>query len=213
MKKTVLLFAVLAVAAALHAQEVKLLGAADLQQAFVQYNPAALEKAATDEAYADILTKLAAAYAAPDTQENRDELMAMAINFDNSMQLAQLRQEYFDGRTLARVSGTEQPALEEETLARVEKVVKSIFSNTLKVRKLQIVRCKDELKTVKKSAVLSAEEKAEAVAKIEKEQNSLKQEVKKLKKDSKIKIAETAKVYFGSMRADYADAQNTPVAL
>ena len=120
MKKGLLLLAALAVSSALCAQENQNLGREDVLAAFKEYNPAALEKAARNPAYNDLLNKVAAAYSAPDTDERQNEMIALVKNFDNSVRLQAAREEYFNGRTLQAVSGEELAALDARVQAELQ---------------------------------------------------------------------------------------------
>ncbi len=208
MKKGLLLLAALAVSSALCAQENQNLGREDVLAAFKEYNPAALEKAARNPAYNDLLNKVAAAYAAPDTDERQNEMIALVKNFDNSVRLQAAREEYFNGRTLQAVSGEELAALDARVQAELQEVVESVFDNTLEVREIQIDRYQDQIKAVKKDDSLSKEQKKVSVAELKDKIKAVKTEIKTLKKNSKQKIQDTAAVYFADIRSEYTRRQD-----
>ena len=208
MKKGLLLLAALAVSSALCAQENQNLGREDVLAAFKEYNPAALEKAARNPAYNDLLNKVAAAYAAPDTDERQNEMIALVKNFDNSVRLQAAREEYFNGRTLQVVSGEELAALDARVQAELQEVVKSVFDNTLEVREIQIDRYQEQIKAVKKDDSLSKEQKKASVAELKDKIKAVKTEIKTLKKNSKQKIQDTADVYFADIRSEYTRRQD-----
>ena len=208
MKKGLLLLAALAVSSALCAQENQNLGREDVLAAFKEYNPAALEKAARNPAYNDLLNKVAAAYAAPDTDERQNEMIALVKNFDNSVRLQAAREEYFNGRTLQAVSGEELAALDARVQAELQEVVKSVFDNTLEVRKIQIDRYQEQIKAIKKDDSLSKEQKKASVAELKDKIKAVKTEIKTLKKNSKQKIQDTADVYFADIRSEYTRRQD-----
>lgn len=208
MKKGLLLLAALAVSSALCAQENQNLGREDVLAAFKEYNPAALEKAARNPAYNDLLNKVAAAYAAPDTDERQNEMIALVKNFDNSVRLQAAREEYFNGRTLQAVSGEELAALDARVQAELQEVVKSVFDNTLEVREIQIDRYQEQIKAVKKDDSLSKEQKKASVAELKDKIKAVKTEIKTLKKNSKQKIQDTADVYFADIRSEYTRRQD-----
>lgn len=208
MKKGLLLLAALAVSSALCAQENQNLGREDVLAAFKEYNPAALEKAARNPAYNDLLNKVAAAYAAPDTDERQNEMIALVKNFDNSVRLQAAREEYFNGRTLQAVSGEELAALDARVQAELQEVVKSVFDNTLEVREIQIDRYQEQIKAVKKDDSLSKEQKKASVAELKDKIKAVKTEIKTLKKNSKQKIQDTAAVYFADIRSEYTRRQD-----
>ena len=207
MKKSLLFLAALAVSSALCAQENQNFGREDVLAAFKEYNPAALEKAAQNPAYNDLLNKVAAAYSAPRTDANQNELIAMVKNFDNSIRLQAAREEYFNGRTLQVMSGEEINALDQRVTSQLVEVVQGVFDNTLEVKNIQIKRYKDQLKAVKKDDALSKEQKKSAEADLKARIKTVKAEIKALKKNSKQKIQDTASVYFSEIRSDYSDWQ------
>lgn len=194
--------AVLAASSALCAQD-KTLGGQDILDAFKEHNPAALEKAASQPAYGTLLSKLTAAYSAPNTPENRLEMVALVKNFDNSLALQAAKEEYFRGRTLQDVSGTQLQALDERVSGQLLGAVQSIFQNTLAVRKWQIKGYKEDIKAVKKDKSLTKAQKNERVAALKAQIRAVKNEMKALKTNSKQKIADTAQVYFSDIRSDY----------
>ncbi len=207
MKKSLLFLAALAVSSALCAQENQNFGREDVLAAFKEYNPAALEKAAQNPAYNDLLNKVAAAYSAPRTDANQNELIAMVKNFDNSIRLQAAREEYFNGRTLQVMSGEEINALDQRVTSQLVEVVQGVFDNTLEVKNIQIKRYKDQLKAVKKDDALSKEQKKSAEADLKARIKTVKAEIKALKKNSQQKIQDTASVYFSEIRSDYSDWQ------
>lgn len=208
MKKSLLLLAALAVSSALCAQENQSLGREDVLAAFKEYNPAALEKASKNPAYGGLLDKLAGAYSAPRTEANQNELIALVKNFDNSIRLQAAREEYFNGRTLQAVTGTELKALDERVSEEILSVVRSIFENTVEVKEDQIKRYKKQIKTVKKDAFLSKDQKDRQVAALKAQIKAVKAEIKTLKKDSKQKMQDTALAYFADIRSDFEAKQD-----
>ncbi len=212
MKKSLLLLAALAVSSALCAQETQNLGREDVLAAFKEYNPAALEKAAQNPAYNNLLNKVAAAYSAPNTDVNQSEMIALVLNFDNSVRLQVVREDYFNGRTLQLVSGEELAALEDSVSEELQRIVKDVYKNTLKVKDLQIDRYKDQIKAVKKNDSLTKEQKQEAVDKLNGQVKAVKAEIKTLKKNSKQKIKDTAAVYLAEMRVEFTQRQNAQLS-
>ncbi len=209
MKNKLLFFAALAVSSALCAQENQNFGKEDVLAAFREYNPAALEKAALNPTYDDLLNQVAAAYCAARTENNRFEMIALVKNFDNSLRLQAVREEYANGRTLQMVSGAELAALDERILASIQDIIKNVFKNTLQVREMQIDRYKEQMKTVKKDDSLSKEQQKTAVADLKDKIQTVKTEIKTLKKNSKQKIKDTAKAFFADIRSEYNNDQKT----
>ncbi len=207
MKRSLLFLAALAVSSALCAQENQNLGREDVLAAFKEYNPAALEKAAANPAYNELLNKVANAYSAPRTEERLNEMLALVLNFDNSIRLQAAREEYFDGRTLQEVTGEELAALDSRVSEQIVTVVEAVFDNTLEIKELQIDRYKKQIKIIKKDKVLSQEQKKELVKQLNEQIKAVKAEIKTLKKNSKQKIKDTAKVYFAEIRSDFDKQQ------
>ncbi len=203
MKKGLLFLAALAVSSVLCAQENQNFGREDILAAFKEYNPAALEKAAQNPAYNEILNKVLSAYSAPKTDANLNEMIALVLNFDYSLQLQTAREEYINGRTLQFVSGAELAALEDRVIKEIHDVVQGVYKNTLQVKQWQIERYKDYIKTIKKDKSLSKEQQKAAVAGLNDQIKTTKAEIKTLKKNSKQKIKDTANVYFAEIRSDY----------
>ncbi len=206
MNKSVWMIAALALTASLYAQENKNLDGQDLLAAFEQYNPAALEKARQNETYSGILEKLTAAYDAPRTDAGEIEMIAVVMNFDNSIRLEILRQAYNEGRTLQTMTGTPLDALEKGTQDNLIPVVQSVFKNTLAVKKIQIKRYKSRIKTTQKDASLSTAEKEQQIADLKSQIKNVKKEIKTLKTNSKQQIQDAAAVYLVEMRSAYDTA-------
>ncbi len=207
MKKSLLFLAALAVSSVLCAQDNQRLGREDVLAAFKEYNPSALEKAASNPAYNDLLNKVASAYSAPRTEERLNEMIALVMNFDNSVLLQAAREEYFEGRTLQLTSGANIGALDERVYNKILEVVKSVFANTLEVKNIQIDRYKEQIKAIKKDEAVSKDAKKEAVAQLNQQIKNIKREIKALKKNSKQKIQDTALVYFADIRSDFDKQQ------
>lgn len=203
MKKSLLFLAALAVSSALCAQEGQNFTRDDVFAAFQEYNPAALQRADSSPAYRDLLEKVAAAYTAPKTDENQNQLIALVKNFDNSLRLQAVKETYANSRTLQQMSGTQLADLDERTTQQLQAVVQDIFKQTLQVKQIQVKRYKQQIKATKKDASLSAEQKTEQVAALQAQIRAVKTEVRNLKKSSSQKIQDTAKVYFADMRSEY----------
>lgn len=203
MKKNVLLLLLLAMYSAAYAQQTSLLGAEDMQQAFEQYNPGALQQAEQDAAYKEILTQLTTAYAVPRTEENELELIALVKNFDNSVTMYALRQFYTQQRTLQAMTGTQLEALTEQMQRMMEPVVQRIFDNTLEVKKIQIKRYQMQIKEIKKDKNLTASDKKTRIEQLKQRIKEVKQEIRLLKADAKQTIKNSAAVYVGDIEATY----------
>ena len=207
MNKNLLFSMLFFMTCALSAQEVAKMGREDVLNAFKQYNPAALQKASLNQQYGDLLYKVSLAYSAPKTEENEVELIALVKNFDNSIILQSIKEEYESARTLQLMSGADLNALEEKTQEKLVKLVKDIYKNTLDVKEIQIDRYKQDLKAVKKNKNLSSEQKNTLSQEIEKRIEQVKKEINVLKKNRKQKIQDSARVYFVDIKAAYEAKQ------
>ncbi len=212
MNKKLLFLTVLFASSFLGAQDTNLLGREEVLNAFKQYNPVALQKATMSQEYNDLLNKLAMAYSAVKTDENEIELIALVKNFDNSIILQGIKQDYANGRTLQMASGTDLKSLEEKTQNRIADLVEDIYKNTLDVKKIQIERYKQNIKEVKKDKNISAAQKKVLVAGFQNKIKQVKAEVKTYKKDHKQKIQDTAKVYFVEVKSFYESQQEKVVS-
>ena len=181
MRRNLWWLAFLAIGTAWGAQESVMLGKEDLLRAFEQYNPAALEKAASLQAYGAILNELAENYSAPATEAQKYELIGLVKNFDNSLRLQLLREKYFQSRTLQEMSSFSTD-FTQQIRAPLTEVLQSIFDNTLEVKQIQLADYKQQLKA-KPTAELKAQIK------------QLKQEIRQCKKSAKQKIQATAQTY------------------
>lgn len=203
MNKYLALLTIFFCSSVLAAQEVGKLGQKEVLGAFAQYNPAALEKASAHKDYGELLNKLSLVYSAEDTEENRLELIALVKNFDNSIFLQQIKNNYEDARVLQLVTGTDLKALNQATYQSILVLVKSIFDNTIEVKKIQQNLYKKELKNIKKNKTLSAEEKTVFSKAIKAKIENVKKEIKLLRTGHKQKIRDTAKVYFTDIKSAY----------
>lgn len=210
MKKNIWLLAVLALAPALCAQATDLLGKEELLAAFAQYNPFVLEKASSNSSYNDILMQLADNYEAPRDVVHEYELIALVKNFDNSILLQLLREEYFQDRILQDVSAIAMQASQKQKfLDSLQVVFEDIFKQTLEVKNIQLQAQKQTLKKVRQNAALSVEERKQQQAEISAQIKQTKQEIRTLKKNSKQKIQATAEMYLAEMEQDYIAARQT----
>lgn len=183
------------------------LGQEDVLAAFAQYNPSALEKATVNDSYGKILQELVTSISIPNTEENQAELIALAKNFDNSLQLYAIRYAYFESRTLQKVSGSNLEALDQTTKDSLLPVVQSIYQNTLDVKNLQVTFYKKRIKEIKKSTDLSSEQKKERVAQLDQKVKDLKTEIRSLKKNATRQINDTVSYYLKDIQDAYDKAQ------
>ena len=206
--KHICLLAVLALCSSLYAQDAAPFNGQDLMTIFEQYNPSVLQKTTDNERYQSILNKLTAAYSAPRTEQNELEMIALAMNFDNSIRLEALKQSYIENRTLQTVMGADLASLEKVTQESLLPIVQDIFKNTLAVKNIQIKRYKKQIKFIKANKTLSAQEKAAQVSLLKSKIAQVKKEISSLKKNSKQSIQDAADVYLIEMRSEYEAAMH-----
>ncbi len=203
MNKKFYLLAVLAVSSVLYAQDTRVLDGQDMLEAFTLYNPASLQKAAQNEEYASLLNKLAQAYTAPRNEANELELIAIVKNFDNSIELETIKQQYIQGRTLQLTSGMELAALNAVIENRTASVMESIWRKTLEVKYIQLARSKASLKQVRKDTSLSGSDKKQQIDLLKNQIKQIKAEICAVKTDASSKIRATAQAYVSQLQAAY----------
>ena len=204
MKNHIWALGLLAVSSMLYAQEATHFNKEDLLAAFRTYNPGVLQRAATNRAYGDIVNQLATSYSMERNEENRYMLIALVKNFDNSLILEALRQDYVQQMNLYTMSGSPAPeGLEKNTLSQLNRLVTDIFNNTIDVKQIQIKDYKQQIKQVRRDSTLAADQKQQQIKQLKEKINQVKQEMRVLKKDSKQKIQDTTVVYFADIRAQY----------
>ncbi|MBR3603138.1 MAG: hypothetical protein IKL48_00340 [Elusimicrobiaceae bacterium] len=192
----------------LPAQENTILGQEDVWKAFQQYNPVSLQKASLFPEYDALLRQVASSFSAPRTLENEVELIALVKNFDNSIILHSIGQEYAESKTWQIASGTMPSAVQEEKMFQdLIGVVESLFKNTLEVKKIQISLYKEKIKEVKKQQELLPQDKKEQIENIKEEIKKVKKEIKELRKNNKQKIRDTAQKYFSDIKSSYQTEQ------
>ncbi len=206
MKKNVWVLAVLGFSMGLYAQEASMLSKNDMMTAFQIYNPSVLENAKQNEGYQSILQQLLDSYSVERNEKNELELIALVKNFDNSLALHLIKQQYMQGRQLQDMSGVPLSNLEQSTLENLEPVFARIYQNTLEVKNIQLKQYKESLKKIKKDSSLSADEKAEQISLYKEKISQVKQEVKQLKQNSKARVHALAAAYLAQMEAGYTSA-------
>ncbi|MCI5820413.1 MAG: hypothetical protein MR039_01425 [Elusimicrobia bacterium] len=183
MKKTLFILATLAMSSALYAQaEAGVYTREKVLELFAQYDPSVLEKARQNEAYNLVLESFASSYQAPQTEQARQELIAVARNFDNSLQLELLSQQYGQAYLLSVLAGNE-PAV---SRAYFEQGLTPVFANiwavTVELRRYQLRLLEDQLKQLRKDSTLTPDARAVQKASLKKQIKAVKQELKALQR-------------------------------
>ena len=101
---------------------------------FAQYNPVVLENAKNNADYNAVLENLAVSYQAPDTEESRFELISVARNFDNSIRLHMLSEQYEETLFLSAVNGVDSAATDKYFTRQVSDVLARVWAVTVNLR-------------------------------------------------------------------------------
>lgn len=195
MKRCLLLLAALAAASALSAQENNHFTREDVLTVFGQYNPSVLKKAELNQPYQEVLEKLASSYSVLKTEENRQELIALAKNFDNSLLLHAISQAYEEGFVLQRLSGLQLDALAARTREDLSAVFNNILDVTLELKEIRIEELKEEIKAVKADKTLDKLARKEKIKVLKGKIKAVKAEMKTLKKNRAEQVASTVQLY------------------
>ena len=193
MRRSLFLLATLAMSSALYAQpDASTYNREKVLDIFAQYNPAVLENAKQNADYNAILEDLAASYQAPDTEDSRFELISVARNFDNSIRLHTLAEQYEEALFLSAVNGVDASATDKYFNRQVADVLGRVWAVTVNLREEQVKEYKKQLAQVKKDKTADRTAKSNALkAKIK----AVKSELKALKKDPGSQISTAAQAF------------------
>ena len=193
MRRSLFLLATLAMSSALYAQpDASTYNREKVLDIFAQYNPAVLENAKKNADYNAILEDLAASYQAPDTEDARFELISVARNFDNSIRLHTLAEQYEEALFLSAVNGVDASATDKYFNRQVADVLGRVWAVTVNLREEQVKEYKKQLAQVKKDKTADRTAKSNALkAKIK----AVKAELKALKKDPGSQISTAAQAF------------------
>lgn len=193
MRRSLFLLATLAMSSALYAQpDASTYNREKVLDIFAQYNPAVLENAKQNADYNAILEDLAASYQAPDTEDSRFELISVARNFDNSIRLHTLAEQYEEALFLSAVNGVDASATDKYFNRQAADVLGRVWAVTVNLREEQVKEYKKQLAQVKKGKTADHTAKSNALkAKIK----AVKAELKALKKDPGSQISTAAQAF------------------
>lgn len=195
MRRSLFLLATLAMSSALYAQpDASTYNREKVLDIFAQYNPAVLENAKQNADYNAILEDLAASYQAPDTEDARFELISVARNFDNSIRLHTLAEQYEEALFLSAVNGVDASATDKYFNRQVADVLGRVWAVTVNLREEQIKEYKKQLAQVKKDKTLSVDRTAKSNA-LKAKIKAVKAELKALKKDPGSQISTAAQAF------------------
>lgn len=151
MRRSLFLLATLAMSSALYAQQdANGYNREKVLDIFAQYNPVVLENAKNNADYNAVLENLAVSYQAPDTEEARFELISVARNFDNSIRLHMLSEQYEETLFLSAVNGVDSAATDKYFTRQVSDVLARVWAVTVNLREEQAKEYKRQLSQVKR---------------------------------------------------------------
>ena len=196
MRRSLFLLATLAMSSALYAQpDASTYNREKVLDIFAQYNPAVLENAKKNADYNAILEDLAASYQAPDTEDARFELISVARNFDNSIRLHTLSEQYEEALFLSAVNGVDTSATDKYFNRQVADVLGRVWAVTVNLREEQIKEYKKQLAQVKKDKTLSSADRTAKSNALKAKIKAVKAGLKALKKDPGSQISTAAQVF------------------
>lgn len=196
MRRSLFILATLAMSSALYAQaDAGHYNREKVLDIFSQYNPAVLENARQNADYNAVLEGLLASYNAPETEENRYELIALARNFDNSIRLKALAVNYEEAVLFSQMSGLDLSSAVLHFRRELTPVFQNIWAVTVQMREYQIDEYEAQLKELRKNKTLSKEARQAREAVLKEKIKALKTEIKSLKKDAGSQILSAVDVY------------------
>ncbi len=180
MKRGLFLIASIALSSALYAQtEPALLSREQVLDLFAQYNPSVLEKAKTDTNYQAILEAFVRSYRLPDTLNNQATVIAGIRNFENSLRLQALTQNYKKSMTLSKMSGQAEQGVRDAYRQELKEVMTDIWVVSVQVRQWQLDQLKQQLRAHNKEKGTAEDKQA-----LQTQVQSLKSEIAALKKQA-----------------------------
>ncbi len=150
---------------------------------FSQYNPSVLEQAQENADYNAVLESFLEAYDASSAQTERAEIIAVARNFDNSIQLQVLTDAYYQAASAARLMGGNEASAEKLFREDLTDVFSRVWAVTVQLRSYQLAEAKQSLKSVRADKTLPQAERAARIKQLQTEIRALKAERKSLQKN------------------------------
>ena len=179
MKRNLLVLALLASSCALYAQQND--SAAVVKAIFEHYNPSVLQRAEQDPAYNAVLQQVIYSTPTDGTLENHWEVAALAKNFDNSIRLSALAQEYEDALIMAAASGNAVEPTAQKYRAELTQVYSRIWAVSVNMQEELLARYKKILKQTGKDPSFSKEQRDEQKKEIQGRMDKTKAYLKQLK--------------------------------
>ena len=212
MKRSTCLLAVLALAPALSARaQDPLFTREQVLDVFTRFNPAVLEKARQDPPYQAVLDEFLASYRRPASQANFIELVALARNFDTSLQLEKLTQHYKSQWLAAKMTGNSADTPRRLFKQEVVEAFARIWAVTVQVRTYQLEQLKNQsAQPVEQPA--GAEEQPQTVQ-LRSEAEALQAELNRLKKYPGPYVVAAADNYIASLEKSWEENTFSPSGL
>ena len=141
MKHPLFLLATVTLSSTLYAQGV--LTRAQAERVFTQYNPSLVERAAQNNDLHTVLDEVIEAYLQKqpqDTLANRYELIALARNFDNSLALQALTQQYQQAVLYTHMGGNTQDAARVHAQEALQPVLARMWAVSVQVKQQLLSR-------------------------------------------------------------------------
>ncbi len=173
---------------------------------FAKYNPSVLEKARQNPDYNAVLEDFLTTYLAGSVPADSYEIMAVARNFDNSINLQILKDIYAQLWLTAQLTGGDIAPSRKLFAQDVADVVTNIWAVTTQLRQVQLDDLKATRRALKKDTSVDPQDKKIALAQLDDHIKSLKTEIKSLKKNPGEQIISTADEFVAVTEADLKKA-------
>ncbi len=207
MKKGIVALAVMMLTMPLYAQsEQNAFSKAEILDIFAQFNPSVLEKAQQNKQYDAILQDFLNSYQASPSPTSRYELIAVARNFDNSIQLQALAEAYYAKWMSAKMSGASYDPIHQNFVRDVTDTMENVWAVTVSLRDYQLDQAKDQLKQVRADKTLTPQARQEETKNLKQNIKSLRAELKSLKKNPGQYVLSAAEDYVARAEQQFAAA-------
>lgn len=160
MKRSALLLATVTLSSTLCAQQ--WISRAQAQELLEEYNPQLLERASQSVPLQQVIDQMVNLYLEQkpqDTLANRYAFIALARNFDNSLALAAITQEYQENLYYAYMSGVETQAVYAHAYRDLMAVYARVWAVSVQVKEKLLQAYQQAQKELRKSTVSSDEQR------------------------------------------------------
>jgi len=206
MKHGLWVLATCLMASAVYAQTGSSFSREEVLDLFAKYNPSVLERARQNPDYNAVLEDFLTSYLNGNVPADSYEIMAIARNFDNSINLQILKDIYAELWLTSRLTGGDIAPSRELFKKDVTDVVSNIWAVTTQLRQVQLADLKKQRRVLKRDDSLNSQEKQLALAKLNDHMKALKTEIKSLKKNAGDQIVSTAEEFVAVTEADLTAA-------